>query len=407
MNLMSSVFIGAGVRIANALVQFLLNLAIAGRLGSSLYGQYIYCVGLPQIISIPITTGINQVLVRKSQHSYLNEKPTVCLAALLSVCIYLTTVAPVIFIVVVFLTEGAWQRAFSIKIVVAAVIVQCLFQVVPIIYNIRDQLEKWQLKSLLFVSLPSAILLICLLIFSNEILIVDWLIAVQILVPLCFVAFNRMSFRLSASSLKQSWLVLEENWRPMLVIAAGGFLSITASQLDILLLPKLADAATLGDFRVASRIGGIGILALQFIEPLILVKAGQAYNGGDKVRGMDIYLKLTFIAVVASVICALGAYLFGSHIVNAMGYGNQRLPLAITVMAISNVFVCGLYPSMSMLMVQGRVRTIMQTIVLHLSVLMASYFIFVPAFGILGAAIAYHIAAWTYFYPVWRASQLM
>lgn len=407
MNLTSSVFVGAGSRLTNALLQFLLNLVIASRLGSSLYGQYIYCVGLPQIISIPVATGINQVLVRKSQHGDSNEKSSVCLSALLSVCIYLTTVAPVIFIVVVALTEGNWQRAYSIKIVVAAVFVQCLFQVVPILYYIRNELEKWQLKSLLFVSLPSAVLLICLLIFSNELLIVDWLIAVQILVPVCFVAFNRVSFEISISSLKRSWFVLREAWRPILVITAGGFLSIAASQLDILLLPKLADAAILGDFRVASRLGGVGILALQFIEPLVLVKAGQAYNGGDKARGKDIYLKLTLIAVVASVICALGAYFFGSLVVKAMGYGNQRLPLAITVMAISNVLICGLYPSMSMLMVLGRVRIIMEAIVLHLTVLVASYFLFVPGFGILGAAIAYHIAAWTYFYPVWRASQLM
>ncbi len=407
MKLMSSVFIGAGARITNALIQYLLNLAIAGRLGPSLYGQYIYCVGLPQIIGIPVTTGINQVLVRKSQHHDLNEKSIVCLAALLSVCTYVTTVAPIAFVAVITLTEGTWQRAYSLKVVAAAVLVQCLFQVVPIIYYIRDELEKWQLNSLLFVSLPSAIVLIGLLIISDEISIVNWLIAVQILLPLCFIAFNRVSFRVSASLLKQSLFVLEESWRPMLVITAGGFLSIAASQLDILLLPRLAGGAILGDFRVASRIGGIGILALQFIEPLILVKVGQAFNGGDEVQGKHIYLKLTLIAVVAAVICALGAYLFGSQIVKTMGYGNPRLPLAITIMAISNILICGLYPSMSMLMVIGNVRMIMQTIVLHLSVLLITYFLFVPAFGILGAAIAYHVAAWTYFYPVWRTSQLI
>ncbi len=407
MNSFRSLSVGVAVRAGTACVQYPLNLVIASFLGSELYGQYVYCISIAQIVCIPLSTGVSQVLIRKGQLKYRNEKAVVCYTAMLLVCIYAVTVAPLLLGWIVYFTEGKWTRQYWPPLLVLLALSQSLLQAVSINYIIYGQIEKWQVRNFLFLAIPSAVLSCLALLFFGQNRLLNVLIAVQVTASILFICTQRRIFRNRKQWRARAAEIVRASWNPMIVLVIGGLVSIFSSQLDVLIFPTLADDAILGYFRVVGRIGGVGLLALQMIEPLIVVKAGEALNAGNRHRGKVIYYRLTSAALGVSVAAALVAYFLGPLILEKMGYGGEYLPLASVIIACTNILICAFYPSMTMLIALGRVSLVMGTVVAHLFVLAVAYLVFVPNFGLVGAAIAYHCGCWVYLFPFLRTHQIL
>ncbi len=392
-----------GIRIAGLGLQFLGSVVIARLLGVEALGVYTFAFTCVVITGILMSLGMEQLSVRELPR-FIARGQTGFLRGFLTLQFGLITLISVIIAAVLLWLEGSGRLVFPIAAgwLVAGMVVHALILNVSAVLAsfqrvVQSQLMETLLRQVLFLSVLGVSIYLGFELGAPEIFGMSVLVGLSVLICMMLLA-RRVLAELPAIPLAQDrrqltprvWLAAS---LPLLVMA---FANQMQTNLDVLMLGVMAEAADVGRYRVASRGADLMLIAngvaVQVLGPMLARALANEDHEKARIEGQQLLIQSAQLAAVlgggifAALTLGAGYYmaLFGSDFLSAAP------ALRVLVAAQMVGILCG--PGIVVLVTMGRERLVLRVAVMALIVNVVLNFTLIPAFGIMGAACATFVA---------------
>lgn len=392
-----------GIRIAGLGLQFLGSVLIARLLGVEALGVYTFAFTCVVITGILMSLGMEQLSVRELPR-FIARGQAGLLRGFLTVQFGLILLISAAIAAVLLWLEGSGRLVFPIAAgwLVAGMVVHALILNVSAVLTgfqrvVQSQLMEALLRQVLFLSVLGLAIYLGFELGAPEVFGLSVVVGLSILICMMVLA-RRVLAELPTTTPEQDrrqltprlWLTAS---LPLLVMA---FANQMQTNLDVLMLGVLAEAADVGRYRVASRGADLMLIAngvaVQVLGPML----SRALAGEDpekaRLEGQQLITQTAQLAAI------LGGGVFAALTLGATYYmalfGADFLSAApalrILVAAQMVGILCG--PVSVVLVTMGRERLVLLVAVTALILNTVLNLTLIPVFGIMGAAWATFVA---------------
>ena len=396
-----------GIRIAGLGLQFLGSVLIARLLGVEAFGVYTYAFTCVVITGILMSLGMEQLSVRELPR-FIARGQTGLLRGFLTLQFALITLISVIIASVLLWLEGSGRMVFPIAAgwIVAGMVVHALILNVAAVLAgfqrvVQSQLMETLLRQVLFLSVLGLAVYLGFELGAPEVFGLSVMVGLMVLVCMVILAWRVLAElppdQHQSGQAQNRRQLIPRVWLaaslPLLVMA---FANQMQTNLDVLMLGVLAEAADVGRYRVASRGADLMLIAngvaVQVLGPMLARALAHESAEKGRMEGQQLITQSAQLAallgggVFAVLTLGAGYYMaiFGADFLSAAP------ALRILVAAQMVGILCG--PGSVILVTMGRERLVLLVALTALAVNVVLNLTLIPVFGIMGAASATFVA---------------
>ena len=174
-------------------------------------------------------------------------------------------------------------------------------------------------------------------------------------------------------------------------------LSVTTNSLAPLLLGMFLSASDVGIYSIALTLVGIMTIVQSNINSVFAPHIPELYAAGDTPELMTIYYRVTRCNLAATFPIFVIYILMAQYVMMIFGGEFARGSIVLVIFAIGGIIDLGAGPVVSLLKLTGHERFIFLADLCKLGLAAATLLLFLPTFGLVGAAIAWSITTTGFF----------
>lgn len=399
------------LRIVSLGFTFLISIFLARLLGTQGYGEFTYAFAWVFLLVALAVMGFDKLLIRyisvyrsKQQWGLMRGIIRRSQQAVLIISLFVMVIAAITGLLVSGFEKSGLLVAFLLALLMLPVyalvrVKQTSMQ--GLNFVVRSQVPEIVFQPILFILLIGVTYVMRGMTLSAPLAVIDFVIATIFTLLVLSYMFHRVipdEVRSMTPSYDTGlWI---KTALPLLLIDS---MYIINSRTDVIMLGAMKGAVSAGIYNVANRGAELIIFVLNSINMVLAPTIAALYTQGDKERLQNIITLSVRIVLLFSLPVALGLVFFGKYFL--MIFGNEFVlgNKALTILSIAQLFNCAMGSVGLLLIMTGHQRQAAIGVVISAVLNVIFNALFIPIWGIEGAAIATGISiiSWNSIYVVW------